>query len=75
MVLGKLVEPVRWADGEDDFDTGSMTTNEALRLLVLTQFFPPDFAATGQLIEELVTELGRQGLDVSVFTGAARVCV
>ena len=46
-----------------------MTTNEALRLLVLTQFFPPDFAATGQLIEELVTELGRQGLDVSVFTG------
>ena len=35
----------------------------------MTQFFPPDFAATGQLIEELVKQLGSQGVDVSVFTG------
>ncbi|MEL6940283.1 MAG: glycosyltransferase family 4 protein [Cyanobacteria bacterium J06598_1] len=41
----------------------------ALELLVLTQFFPPDFAATGQLIEELTAHLGQQGVDVTVFTG------
>ncbi len=41
----------------------------ALKLLVLTQFFPPDFAATGQLIEELVGQLGQQNVEASVFTG------
>lgn len=40
-----------------------------LQLTVLTQFFPPDFAATGQLIEELVQQLSQQGVDVNVFTG------
>ena len=43
--------------------------DKRLKLLVLTQFFPPDFAATGQLIEELVVQLGQQNVDVSVFTG------
>ncbi|MEM6598085.1 MAG: glycosyltransferase family 4 protein [Cyanobacteria bacterium P01_C01_bin.69] len=45
------------------------TETSALQLLVLTQFFPPDFAATGQLIEELAGQLGKQDVDVSVFTG------
>ena len=36
---------------------------------VVTQFFPPDYAATGQLIEELVRQLGLQGVDIEVFTG------
>ncbi|QCS50051.1 glycosyltransferase family 4 protein [Picosynechococcus sp. PCC 11901] len=40
-----------------------------LRLMVLTQFFPPDFAPTGQLIEELTRHLSQQGLDVDIFTG------
>jgi glycosyltransferase involved in cell wall biosynthesis len=40
-----------------------------LQLLIMTQFFPPDFAATGQLIEELVTQLAYQGVNVRVFTG------
>ena len=39
------------------------------KLSVITQFFPPDFAATGQLIEELVKHLSFQGMDVKVFTG------
>jgi glycosyltransferase involved in cell wall biosynthesis len=38
-------------------------------LSVVTQFFPPDYAATGQLIEELTRQLGTQGVDVKVFTG------
>lgn len=36
---------------------------------ILTQFFPPDFAATGQLIEELSRNLQPEGLSVQVFTG------
>lgn len=43
--------------------------DESIKLSVITQFFPPDFAATGQLIEELVKQLGKQGIDVKVFTG------
>lgn len=39
------------------------------RLCIVTQFYPPDFAATGQLIEELATYLGQQGTRVKVFTG------
>ena len=39
------------------------------RLLVVNQFFPPDFAPTGQLISELVTYLGNNGTSIKVFTG------
>ena len=38
-------------------------------LCVVTQFYPPDFAPTGQLIHELVSYLGNQGNSVKVFTG------
>ncbi|MBD2343405.1 glycosyltransferase family 4 protein [Anabaena subtropica] len=41
---------------------------QLIRLSVITQFFPPDYAATGQLIEELVQQLGHQGVDIEVFT-------
>lgn|GEM_PF-104165 len=40
-----------------------------IHLTVITQFFPPDFAATGQLIEELVHQLDPHNIDVNVFTG------
>lgn len=40
-----------------------------LCLSVFTQFYPPDFAATGQLIEELVNQLQHQDLRIRVFTG------
>jgi len=43
--------------------------NGSQKLLIVTQFFPPDFAATGQLIEELSRHLGSLGLDITVFTG------
>ncbi len=39
------------------------------KLLVVNQFFPPDFAPTGQLIYELVTHLGEKGTLIKVFTG------
>ncbi|MEQ8538044.1 MAG: glycosyltransferase family 4 protein [Coleofasciculus sp. D1-CHI-01] len=43
--------------------------SKSLRLSIVTQYYPPDYAATGQLIEELAIELGKQGLSVRVFTG------
>jgi EAL domain-containing protein (putative c-di-GMP-specific phosphodiesterase class I)/CheY-like chemotaxis protein/glycosyltransferase involved in cell wall biosynthesis len=40
-----------------------------IQLTIVTQFFPPDFAATGQYMDELATQLGQQGFEVNVFTG------
>ncbi|MEC4986935.1 MAG: glycosyltransferase family 4 protein [Oscillatoria sp. PMC 1068.18] len=39
------------------------------RLSIISQFYPPDYAATGQLISELATQLGKLGLQVNIFTG------
>lgn len=39
------------------------------RLSIITQYYPPDYAATGQLIEELATHLGDRGLEIHIFTG------
>ncbi|KYC37761.1 glycosyltransferase WbuB [Scytonema hofmannii PCC 7110] len=46
----------------------SIKAKQSIRLSVITQFFPPDYAPTGQLIEELVKNLGQQGVEVEVFT-------
>ncbi|MBD1808282.1 glycosyltransferase family 4 protein [Microcoleus sp. FACHB-SPT15] len=43
--------------------------NKPFKLSIITQFYPPDYAATGQLIEELAIQLGQLGLPVQVFTG------
>ena len=43
--------------------------HRAFNLSVFTQFYPPDYAATGQLIEELAIHLERLGIHVQVFTG------
>ena len=40
-----------------------------LKVSIFTQFYPPDYAATGQLIEELAVQLGKLGISVKVFTG------
>jgi glycosyltransferase involved in cell wall biosynthesis len=40
-----------------------------IKLSILTRFYPPDFAPTGQLIAELVEHLWQQGHFVEVFTG------
>ncbi|BAY74485.1 glycosyltransferase [Nostoc linckia NIES-25] len=46
----------------------SLKTQQSIKLSAITQFFPPDYAPTGQLIEELVKQLGQQGVDIEVFT-------
>jgi glycosyltransferase involved in cell wall biosynthesis len=43
-------------------------TEQSIKLAVITQFFPPDYAATGQLIEDLIRQLGTFGVDIEVFT-------
>lgn len=43
--------------------------SQSIKLLIITQFYPPDYAATGQLIAELAVQLGRLGLPIQVFTG------
>ncbi len=67
MVLGKSISQKNWASNKRATQTSARTSS--LRLLILTQFFPPDFAATGQLIEELTNQLSRQDVNVNVFTG------
>jgi len=39
------------------------------RLSLVSQFFPPDFAATGQLLDDLTTRLAARGLQVQILTG------
>ncbi len=39
------------------------------QITIVTQFYPPDFAATGQFVQELATALVNEGHSVQVFTG------
>lgn len=49
---------------------GNMTErHRTVKVSIITEFYPPDYAATGQLIEELAVQLGHLGLEVQVFTG------
>jgi glycosyltransferase involved in cell wall biosynthesis len=36
---------------------------------IITQFYPPDYAATGQFVYDLAGGLAEEGFEVSVFTG------
>ncbi|MDX2215600.1 MAG: EAL domain-containing protein [Oculatellaceae cyanobacterium bins.114] len=40
-----------------------------VQISIVTQFYPPDFAATGQFVDELAQQLSHQNMDVQVFTG------
>lgn len=46
-----------------------LTRNRFARFTVVSQFFPPDFAATGQLLDDLSARLAKKGLQVQVLTG------
>jgi glycosyltransferase involved in cell wall biosynthesis len=39
------------------------------RLLVINQYFPPDFASTGQYAFEICKSIGKEGIEVHVVTG------
>jgi glycosyltransferase involved in cell wall biosynthesis len=44
-------------------------TTSTGRLCIVTQYYPPDYAPTGQLIHDLANHLGSQGQKTYVFTG------
>lgn len=61
---------------QDEHSASPKVTKEVLtpqpqgqKLTIITQFYPPDFAATGQLVQELVQALGTYGYQVLVYTG------
>jgi glycosyltransferase involved in cell wall biosynthesis len=47
----------------------NLDLDPSLHLSIITQFYPPDYAATGQLIEELAFQLSQQKIEVQIFTG------
>lgn len=49
--------------------TSSSAKESDFCLSIMTQFYPPDYAATGQLIYELAGQLDKQNVEVKVFTG------
>ena len=53
----------------NSFSGSSARSNDRVSLTILNQYFPPDFAATGQLIEELAYHFNEQHINVQVFTG------
>jgi hypothetical protein len=48
-----------------------MVSKDCLKtsISIITQFYPPDYAATGQFVYDLANGLSQEGFDVSVFTG------
>ena len=38
-----------------------------MKTFIVSQFYPPDYAATGQLLKELVEELSKKGLNLEVL--------
>ena len=43
--------------------------NKTKKLSIITQYFPPDFAPTGQLMFDLISNLKNLDYDINVFTG------
>lgn len=52
-----------------DYIINNTCCNRTIDLTIITEFFPPDYAATGQLIEELVQHLEKEGVLINIFTG------
>ncbi|MDB9304545.1 glycosyltransferase family 4 protein [Nodularia spumigena CS-591/12] len=63
----KVISPSTSIGSADEYEDYPKV-QQSIKLSVVTQFFPPDYAATGQLIEELVQQLEQQGVSIEVFT-------
>ncbi|HEY9810729.1 MAG TPA: glycosyltransferase family 4 protein [Halomicronema sp.] len=47
----------------------SSNLSNPINLSILTQFYPPDYAATGQFIQELAAHLKQHNFNIHIFTG------
>lgn len=56
-------------DAEGNTPSAVKLRSEDIRLGIFTQFFPPDYAPTGQLIDELTQHLSKKNIQVAVFSG------
>lgn len=65
----KTLDLTKSGSSPTNSQTVQIQPEKVFRLSIFTQFYPPDFAATGQLIEELANHLKNQGMQVKVFTG------
>ncbi|GAX34304.1 glycosyltransferase family 4 protein [Nodularia sp. NIES-3585] len=63
----KVISPSIAIESASEYED-SLEVQQSIKLSVVTQYFPPDYAATGQLIEELVKQLEQQGVNIEVFT-------
>lgn len=64
-----MKSPLHSIEAVDSSKISDILYHKLTTLSVITEFFPPDYAATGQLIEELVKQLEKQGIRIRVFTG------
>lgn len=64
-----IKSPLHFIEAVQPSKIGDTIYHKLTTLSVITEFFPPDYAATGQLIEELVKQLEKQGIRIRVFTG------
>ncbi|MDP5018197.1 MAG: glycosyltransferase family 4 protein [Dolichospermum sp.] len=61
--------PLHSVELDQSSETSNTSYDQLINVSIITEFFPPDYAATGQLIEELVKQLEKQGIRIRVFTG------
>jgi glycosyltransferase involved in cell wall biosynthesis len=66
---GYIIPSLHSIEAEQPSKISDILCRKLTTLSVITEFFPPDYAATGQLIEELVKQLEKQGIKIRVFTG------
>jgi glycosyltransferase involved in cell wall biosynthesis len=66
---GYIIPSLHSIEAEQPSKISDILCHKLTTLSVITEFFPPDYAATGQLIEELVKQLEKQGIKIRVFTG------
>ncbi|MCX5981747.1 MAG: glycosyltransferase family 4 protein [Nostocales cyanobacterium LacPavin_0920_SED1_MAG_38_18] len=66
---GYIIPSLHSIEAEQPYKISDILCRKLTTLSVITEFFPPDYAATGQLIEELVKQLEKQGIKIRVFTG------
>ncbi len=64
-----ITSPIHLANLDQSAEISDTWYNQVINVSIITEFFPPDYAATGQLIEELVQQLEKQGMRIRVFTG------
>ena len=64
-----LISPLHSMESVLPSEASDTLYHKLTTLSIITEFFPPDYAATGQLIEELVKQLEKQGIMIRVFTG------